>query len=138
MDIIINGTTFNAKNIEEVDNNLTLYFEPTKTLLGKLETELSDLQSIEGYDGYDEVISMERRYNANDLVVSIVKNVNAEEALKELTGGRLVTVKEAREMKKDIDTLENAIQLNTKLSLDSIAPTLQKEKSIDKLIEELE
>ena len=138
MDIIINGTTFNAKNIEEVDNNLTLYFEPTKTLLGKLETELSDLQSIEGYDGYDEVISMERRYNANDLVVSIVKNVNAEEALKELTGGRLVTVKEAREMKRDIDTLENAIQLNTKLSLDSIAPTLQKEKSIDKLIEELE
>ena len=138
MDIIINGTTFNAKNIEEVDNNLTLYFEPTKTLLGKLETELSDLQSIEGYDGYDEVISMERRYNANDLVVSIVKNVNAEEALKELTGGRLVTVKEAREMKKDIDTLENAIQLNTKLILDSIAPTLQKEKSIDKLIEELE
>ena len=138
MDIIINGTTFNTKNIEEVDNNLTLYFEPTKTLLGKLETELSDLQSIEGYDGYDEVISMERRYNANDLVVSIVKNVNAEEALKELTGGRLVTVKEAREMKKDIDTLENAIQLNTKLSLDSIAPTLQKEKSFDKLIEELE
>ncbi|MBP3892310.1 MAG: hypothetical protein J6D29_09050, partial [Solobacterium sp.] len=63
---------------------------------------------------------------------------NAEEALKELTGGRLVTVKEAREMKKDIDTLENAIQINTKLSLDSIAPTLQKEKSIDKLIEELE
>ena len=138
MDIIINGITFNAKNIEEVGNNLTLYFEPSKTNLTKLEGVLSKLQSIDGYEGYDEVISMERRYNVNGLVVSIVKNVNAEEALKELTGGRLVTVKEAREMKKDIDALESAIQLNTKLSLDSIAPTLQKEKSIDTLIEELE
>lgn len=131
MEIYINETKFEAKNIEETDNNLILTFEPTKTLLGKLEGVLSELQSIDGYDGYDDVISMERKYNTNELVVSVVKNVNVEEALKELTGGRLVTVKKAREMKAEIDAMENAIQLNTQLSLDSIAPTLMKEKLED-------
>lgn len=142
MEIYINGTKFEAKNIEEADNNLHIIFEPNKTILNKLESVLSELESIEGYEGYDDVISMERRYDTNEIIVAIVKNVNAEEALKELTGGRLVTVKEARAMKEEIEALENAVVKNTKLDLDSIAPTLlvQKEKTslIDELMSDLE